>query len=95
MIQSDNTTLFIEPIKTEDENAARLNSIHRKHLVYRSTDVIHDAPVFDKREKAPAIGKGGQIVLVKKALDNLLLRHRPFTPLKSATQPIQREIKPS
>lgn len=56
MIQSENTTLFIEPIKSED--ATELNSIHRKHLVYRRIDVMHDdAPVFDRREKAPAIGK--------------------------------------
>ena len=59
MIQADNVTLFIEPIKRgEDGDSDVLKDTHRKHLVYRSIDFIHDAtPVFDRDEKPPAIGK--------------------------------------
>ena len=65
MIESQNTTLFIEPIKTQNNTTTTTSSqsstttaTHRKHLVYRSTDVKHKSkPVVDRAEKEPAIGK--------------------------------------
>ena len=52
-IETDDHTLFIEPFK---ENTNSLKSIHRKHIVYRSNDIIHDKTISDRGEKEPIDG---------------------------------------
>eukprot|EP00111_Clytia_hemisphaerica_P009451 TCONS_00027721-protein len=60
MIEDQNTTLFIEPIKTQNDtttsSTTTTSNPYRKHLVYRSSDVKHKSKlIVDRTEKEPAI----------------------------------------